>query len=369
MSAKRIAILCLMASGIAQGQPGTLKEAFQGIFRIGAAINQRQFEGRDARGASIVAAQFNTISPENSLKWQLIHPRPDAYDFAPADHYVEFGEKNKMFIIGHCLVWHSQVPKWVFEDDKGTPLTRDALLQRMHDHIQAVVGRYKGRIGGWDVVNEALNEDGTLRKSPWLNIIGEDFIAKAFQFAHEADPAAELYYNDYSLENEPKRKGAVELIRKLKSQGVPITAIGLQGHDQLKWPTAVQQAETIEAFAALGVKVNITELDVDVLPRKAPGTSADVSATSTGGADLNPYLNVLPESVQKELADRYAELFKIFVKYRASITRITFWGVTDGDSWLNDFPIRGRTNYPLLFDREGKPKPAFPAVIKTAKEK
>jgi endo-1,4-beta-xylanase len=271
-----------------------------------------------------------------------------------------------MFIIGHCLVWHSQVPRWVFQDDKGAPLSRDALLQRMHDHIQAVVGRYKGRIAGWDVVNEALNEDGTLRKSPWLNIIGDDYIAKAFQFAHEADPRAELYYNDYSLENEAKRKGAVELIKKLKDQSVPITAIGLQGHDKMDWPTARQQADTIEAFAALGIKVNITELDVDVLPRTAPGNSADVSATSTGGAGSNPYTAGLSDAVQQALAQRYAELFNIFVKYRASITRITFWGVTDGDSWLNNFPIRGRTNYPLLFDREGKPKPAFTSVIGAA---
>ena len=130
------------------------------------------------------------------------------------------------------------------------------------------------------MVNEALNEDGTLRKSQWLNIIGDDYIAKAFQYAHEADPAAELYYNDYSIENEAKRKGAVELIKKLKAQSIPITAMGLQGHDKLDWPTAQQQADTIEAFAALGVKVSITELDVDVLPRTAPGNSADVSATS-----------------------------------------------------------------------------------------
>ena len=368
MSAKSVAILSLLVAGVSHAQPTTLKDAFQGIFRIGAAINQSQFEEKDARGDAVIAAQFNTISPENALKWESIHPRLDGYNFDPADHYVAFGEKNKMFIIGHCLVWHSQVPRWVFQDDKGAPLNRDALLERMHDHIRTVVGRYKGRIAGWDVVNEALNEDGTLRKSPWLNIIGDDFIAKAFQFAHEADPKAELYYNDYSLENEAKRKGALELIKKLKAQGVPITAIGLQGHDQMNWPTAAQQSDTIEAFAALGIKVNITELDVDVLPRRAPGTSADVSATSAGGAGMNPYLNVLPQSVERALAQRYAELFKIYVKYRASITRITFWGVTDGDSWLNNFPIRGRTNYPLLFDREGKPKPAFTSVISTAKE-
>ena len=359
--------IALTITGAAHAQPTTLKDAFQGIFRVGAALNQSQFEEKDAREVAIVAAQFNTISPENALKWESIHPRPDGYNFDPADRYVAFGEKYKMFIVGHNLVWHSQVPAWVFKDAQGEPLSRDALLERMHEHIRAVVGRYKGHIGGWDVVNEALNEDGTLRKSQWLNIIGEDYIAKAFQFAHEADPSAELYYNDYSLENEPKRKGAVELIKKLKAQNIPVTAIGLQGHDKLDWPSAQQQADTIEAFAALGIKVCITELDVDVLPRKAPGNSADISATTTGGADTNPYTAGLPDAMQQALAKRYAELFSIFVKYRASISRVTFWGVTDGGSWLNNFPIRGRTNYPLLFDRDGKPKPAFHAVMSTAK--
>jgi endo-1,4-beta-xylanase len=367
---RRFSILLLLgaAAGHAQGAV-SLKDAFQGVFRIGAAVNQMQFEERDARGDAIIAAQFNTISPENALKWGSIHPQPNAYNFDPADRYVAFGERNKMFVIGHCLVWHSQTPRWVFEGADGKPLSREALLDRMHDHIRTVVGRYKGRIGGWDVVNEALNEDGTMRRSPWYEIIGEDYLAKAFQFAHEADPRAELYYNDYSLENEPKRKGAVELIRKLKAAGAPVTAIGLQGHDKLDWPTDEQQTATIEAFRALGIKVNITELDVDVLPRVTRQNTADVSATAQGGAGSNPYAAGLPGEMQQALAKRYAELFRIFVRYRDTITRITFWGVTDGDSWLNNFPVRGRTNYPLLFDRQGKPKPAFDAVIQTVKAK
>jgi len=367
MLAKSVLLTSLLAAGVVHAQPATLKDAFKGIFRVGAALNPSVFDEKDMRDVAIVTSQFDTISPENVLKWAPVHPQIDTYNFDPADHYVAFGEKHKMFIVGHNLVWHSQVPGWLFKDDKGEPVTREVLLQRMHDHIRTVVTRYKGRIGGWDVVNEALNDDGTLRKSPWLNIIGEDYIAKAFQFAHEADPAAELYYNDYSLENEAKRKGAVELVKKLKAQGITVTAVGLQGHDKLDWPTAKQQADTIEAFAALGVKVCITELDVDVLPRNAPGTSADISATSSGGAGLNPYTAGLPDAVQQELARRYAELFDIFVKYRASISRVTFWGVTDAGSWLNNFPIRGRTNYPMLFDREGKPKAAFFAVMKTAK--
>jgi endo-1,4-beta-xylanase len=362
--------LVALAAVIAQTQTAStpsLKDAYHGLFRIGAAVNTAQFEERDPVADPIIATQFDTISPENALKWQSLHPALGTYNFDQADEYVAFGEKHKMFIVGHCLIWHSQTPRWVFENDQGKPLTRDALLERMHDHIRTVVGRYKGRIGGWDVVNEALNEDGTMRQSPWYRIIGDDFIAKAFQFAHEADPAAQLYYNDYSLENEAKRKGAVELMRKLKAEGVPVTGIGLQGHVKIDGPDAKQEAATIEAFAQLGLQVNISELDVDVLPRTTRSDSADVSLTASGTAQSNPYTNGLPEESQQALAKRYADLFRVFIEHRKSMGRVTLWGVTDGGSWLNNFPTRGRTNYPLLFDREGKPKPAFFAVLNEAK--
>ena len=346
----------------------SLRDAFKDDFLVGAALNEAIFSERDKRDAAIVKAQFNTTTPENVLKWESVHPQPEKYDFAAPDRYVAFGEANHMFIVGHTLVWHHQTPKWVFEDAKGKPLTRDALLQRMRDHIQAVVGRYKGRVRGWDVVNEALEDDGTLRQSPWMKIIGEDYIEKAFQFAHEADPAAELYYNDYSLENEPKRKGVIELIRKLQAHGVPVAGIGIQGHDNLEWPTIEQEDATIAAFAALGVKVMITELDINVLPSPAASGSADVSLKGAANPDLNPYTRGLPDSVQQALTKRYAELFRVFVKHSDVIRRVTFWGVSDDSSWLNNWPIPGRTNYPLLFDRDGKPKPAFDAVIKAASE-
>lgn len=367
---KTLAVAILAATALT-GQ--TLKDAYKGVFRIGAALNPAQFEERDTRGNPIIAAQFNTISPENALKWESVHRRPDGYDFAQADRYVAFGEKHGMFIVGHTLVWHSQTPQWVFQDGEGKPATRDVLLERLRDHIRTVVGRYKGRIHGWDVVNEALNEDGTLRQSPWYRIIGEDYLAKAFEFAHEADPQAELYYNDYSLEGEAKRKGAVELVRKLKAAGAAIKGVGLQGHMRIDRPSARQEAETIEAFAALGLRVHITELDVDPLPRDTPGNSADIAAAGKGKGPLNPAANPytagLPNEVQQALAARYAELFEVFVAHRDVIDRVTFWGVTDGDSWLNGFPIRGRTNYPLLFDRDGKTKPAFDAVVSKAPKK
>jgi endo-1,4-beta-xylanase len=323
--------------------------------------------GADTRGDELLATQFDSISPENVLKWERVHPGPDKYNFELPDKYVAFGEKNHMFIVGHCLVWHSQVPSWVFQGENGQPVDRETLLKRLHDHIATVVGRYKGRIQAWDVVNEALNDDGTLRQSQWLKIIGDDFIIKAFQFAHEADPQAQLNYNDYSLENEAKRNGAIALIKKLQAAGIPITTVGIQGHDSLQWPSAQLEDETISAFAKLGVKVAITELDIDVLPRGVRSNTADVGYNIKSDPKLNPYPDGLPAAQQQELAHRYADLFAVYVKHSDVINRVTLWGVTDSDSWLNNWPVRGRTSYPLLFDRDGKPKPAFDAVIQAAK--
>ena len=359
-------LLAGVATAGASAQTSTLKEAFKDDFYVGAAMNQAQISEKDARGLKLITQHFNSISPENALKWEKVHPKPNQFNFGPADKYVEFGVKHHMFIVGHTLVWHNQTPKWVFEDAKGKSLTREALLKRMHDHITTVVRRYKGRINGWDVVNEALDEDGNLRDSPWKRIIGDDYVEKAFQYAHETDPKAELYYNDYNLEHESKRKGAIKLIEKLKSEGIPVHAVGLQGHDTLDWPSAKDQDETIAAFEKAGVKVAITELDITVLPAATKQPTAEITTKAKADPKLNPYTAGLPEDVQKKLAAHYAELFEVFVKHRDTVERVTFWGVTDADSWKNNWPVPGRTDYPLLFDRNGAPKLAFEAVIGTA---
>ena len=363
---KSLALTGFMAIGLAvSAQTQTsLKDAYKGCFLVGAALNPSEFAGDN--NAALIQSQFNTISPENVLKWEIVHPQPDTYNFDMSDKYVDFGVKNHMFVIGHNLVWHSQVPKWVFQDDKGNPLTRDALLQRMHDHIAKVVGRYKGKINGWDVVNEALNEDGTLRQSQWMKIIGPDYLQKAFEFAHEADPSAELYYNDYSLENPAKLQGAVKLVQELQAKGVHITGVGSQEHNHMDWPTVQQVNDMIEAFAKLGVKVMMTELDIDVLPEANQSHSADVSMSAAADPKLNPYPNGLPDDVQQALTKRWADLFSAYAAHCGTVERVTFWGVTDKDSWKNNWPIRGRTNYPLPFDRDGKPKPAVKAVIEAA---
>ena len=342
----------------------TLKDTFKGAFYVGVAVNASQITGADAQGDALIVQQFDSITPENVMKWGVIHPRPDAYDFSMADKYVEFGQQHHMFIVGHNLCWHSQTPAWVFKDDKGNPLTRDALLQRLHDHIKTVVGRYKGKVQSWDVVNEALNEDGTMRQSQWEKIIGDDYVVKAFQWAHEADPAAQLNYNDYNMETPAKRKGAIELVKRIKAAGVPIAVVGSQAHLHLDGTEKDEEA-AIEELSAAGVKVAITELDIDVLP-SAWGHTADVGVKVEQKPDMNPYPKELPEDVQEKLTKRYADLFAVFWKHRDVVNRVTFWGTTDKTSWLNNWPVRGRTSYPLLFDREGKPKPAFYAVLKAA---
>lgn len=366
------AMAAIFAAGAAAANQApaskSLKDAFKGDFVIGAAINAAQITGRDRRGDAIIEQQFDSISPENALKWESLHPLPGKFDFALADQYVAFGRKHHMFIVGHNLVWHNQVPAWVFRDDQGNLLSRDALLARLRKHIFTVVGRYKGRIQSWDVVNEALNEDGTLRQSLWEKIIGDDYIAKAFEYAHQADPRAQLTYNDYNLENEAKRNGAIALIKKLQAEGVPIHSVGLQNHDNLTWPTPAQEDAAISAFGALGLKVEISELDINVLPSAGHQPTADVNLNIKQNPKLNPYVNGLPEPVQQQLARRYADLFRVFVKHAGVVTRVTFWGVTNRDSWLNNWPVRGRTNYPLLFDRAGERTPAFDAVIGVASQ-
>jgi endo-1,4-beta-xylanase len=352
----------------AYAQRATLKDAFKGQFYIGAALNEAQITGKDIAAISLLKEQFNSITPENCMKWERIHPKLHQYNFVLADSFVALGEKNHMFIVGHNMVWHNQVPEWVFEDSLGNKLNRDALLKRMHDHILTVMGRYKGRVNGYDVVNEALNEDGTMRQSKWMEIIGGDYIEKAFEYAREADPNAELYYNDYNIEQPAKRKGAIQLVRNLQARGIKITGIGIQGHYHLTQPSLKDIDESIDAFSKLGVKVMFTELDINVLPSPKNLSGADVSQQFEMQKSMNPYPAGLPDSVQTQLANRYAGFFKIFVKYKDKITRITFWGIDDAQSWLNDWPIQGRTNYPLIFDRKYQPKPAFYSVLECAKE-
>lgn len=366
---QKIMIAALAIAALATGASAepTLKAAYKGQFVIGTAMDVAEIKGTDKLSDKLIVREFNAISPENVLKWEKVHPAPGKFDFKLPDAYVAFGRKHKMYIVGHVLLWHQQTPAWVFQDANGNPLDRKALLARLKNHIYKVVGRYKGKIKAWDVVNEALEEDGTMRQTPWLKIIGDDYIAKAFQYAHEADPKAQLTYNDYNIENPGKRAGALALVKKLKEQGVPITTVGIQGHYQLDVPDLQFLDDAIVEFSALGVKVAITELDVDVLPRKDLPPTADISIKLAADPALNPYTAGLPDAVQQQLTERYAAIFAICGKHADAVDRVTLWGVTDAQTWHNGWPIPGRTAYSLLFNRDGSPKPAVAAVIKAAK--
>jgi len=365
---KIAALTALLIAAVACSSSETsLKDAFAEVFLIGTAMNGPQVHGTDPQAQPFIIRQFNSLTAENAMKWERIHPDPNRYHFALADSIVAFAQQNNMFIVGHCLIWHSQTPDWVFQDSLGNTLTRDALLERMKDHILTVVGHYKGKVKGWDVVNEAVDEDGSLRKSKWLSIIGEDYIQKAFEYAYEADPEAELYYNDYNNELPQKLAGVEALVKDLQQKGVKIDGVGIQGHWHLDSPDLKVLDESISAYAALGMKVMITEMEVNVLPTPPEVYGADISQQAAYLEKLNPYPGGLPDSVQKQLTKRYTDLFGVLLKHRNTVTRVTFWGVHDGYSWKNDWPIMGRTNYPLLFDRSYQPKPAYYSVIREAK--
>lgn len=409
-----LATLVLSVSTMAwAGDRPKLKEAYQDHFQVGVAINRPIAMANDSRAdnvnrtlnqvqqdTAVVLEQFNQISPENDLKWQLIHPRPgpDGYEFGPADAYVEFGVKHKMTVVGHTLVWHGQTPTWVFQGTNPPPVaastmsaratnlvagtnvassarrfnrgpggvgrfngpraSREELLARMREHIHTVVGRYKGKIKVWDVVNEAIADSGTnvLRNSLWLEIIGPDFIAKAFEYAHEADPDAILRYNDYGLENPGKRAKLITLIKGLQEQKVPIHAIGSQAHLSVSSPSFEGMDQALTEMASLGLPIHITELDVNGAQAGQRNTGADISdnASATQGG--------LVDDANRRLQEQYAQMFRAFVKHRDVVKMVTFWGVNDGVSWRAD----GR---PLLFDHNNQPKPAFEAVIRAASER
>jgi endo-1,4-beta-xylanase len=352
---------------VAQQRP-SLKDAFADDFLVGAAMTIEQVDGREPGVAELVAQQFNSITSELLFKWIRIHPEPGKYIFDDADQFVDFGERNGMIIVGHTLVWDADVPPWVFQDEAGNDVDRETLLARMREHIHTLVGRYKGRVDGWDVVNEAFNDDGTLTETPWQRIIGDDYIEKAFQYAHEADPAAELYYNDYNEWFPAKRAAFKKLVGDLRAKGLRIDGLGLQGHWVLDYPDLEDVEAMFNDLGTLDVKLMITEMDMDLLPSVDPSLYGKDISEVDPALKLDPYVDGLPDEIEKQQADRYAAVFACLHRHQDKIARVTFWGVHDGQSWLNFWLLGGRTNYPLLIDRQLQPKPAFDAVIGTVEQ-
>jgi endo-1,4-beta-xylanase len=341
----------------------SLKNAYQNYFHIGTALSDIQIEEKDSASAALIPQQFDAITPENIMKCEAVHPAWDTYNFDLADKFVAYGKAHNMFIVGHTLVWHSQLPSFVSKIKSS-----DSLLLFMSNHINTVASRYAGKINSWDVVNEVLEEDGTLRKSIFFEKIGEDYIRKAFELAAKAAPDAELYYNDYNIEYPQKRAGAIAMIKKIQASGTKINGVGIQAHWSINGPSLQNIENSITEFAALGLKVSFTELDVTVLPNPWDLKGAEVSQNFENSPFMDPYKASLPDSMQVKLARRYEDIFTLFLKHQDKIDRVTFWGVNDAQSWLNGWPIKNRTNYPLLFDRNSRPKLAYEKVIALTKK-
>lgn len=359
----------LMGSAYAQEQSSSLKDTYSNYFSIGTALSATQIEGKEPGTLDLVKQQFNAVTAENVMKWEIIEPVEGQFNFAAADAMIEFAEANNIKVIGHVLLWHEQTPAWVFQDAKGQPASKELVLSRLKNHINAVMGRYKGRIHGWDAVNEALNEDGTLRQSKWYKALGEDYIATVFEITHKADPKAELYYNDFNLFKPEKRAGVLKLVAALKAKSVPIHGIGEQGHYSLDYPELQQVEDSIVAFKNTGLKVVITELDISVLPFPEPEKiGADISLNMQLKQEFNPYADGLPDTVSQQLTNKYLQLFELFLRHSDAIERVTLWGVNDNQSWRNNWPMKGRTDYPLLFDRKNQPKEVVPKLIKLAEK-
>ncbi|HYF31177.1 MAG TPA: endo-1,4-beta-xylanase [Chitinophagaceae bacterium] len=351
-----LAAAMLLQSNSLQGpdQPKGLKDHYQNYFTIGVAVSPQALKTDEAR---LILAHFNSMTAENAMKMGPIHPRENFYNWAPADSIAAFAKRNNMKLRGHTLCWHNQAPRWFFTDSAtGKPVTKEVLLQRMKDHITTVVKRYKGTIYAWDVVNEAISDrrDEFYRNSEFYKICGEEYIARAFQFAHEADPNALLFYNDYNEIDPVKREKIFRLVKRLKDAGIPIHGIGLQGHWAINEPSEQQLDSTLKRFSELGLNLQITEMDISVYPKEH-------NARERKAEDADTTFSTKKEQQQLEV---YKMCFRLFRKYKHAITNVTFWNISDRHSWLDNFPVTGRKDYPLLFDKDLKPKKVYWEVVK-----
>ena len=342
----------------------SLKQTFKSDFLIGTALDSVQNLPTNEKEAQLIPYQFDAMTPENAMKAENIHPEWGRYYFDQADKIVDYAQQHGIKLNGHTLIWHSQLPAFVHQIQSA-----DSLRMFFTEHIRTLASRYNGKIDSWDVVNEALNEDGTLRKSIFLDKLGDDFIVEAFRLAQQYAPDTKLYYNDYNIEQPQKRAGAIRIIKQIQAAGVRIDGVGIQGHWNIRSLPFDAIEKSIQEFSALGMEVMFTELDLGVLPNPWDSDGAEISHTAGYSEKMDPYKNGLPDSVAQLQAQQYEKLFNLFLKYKDDISRVTFWGVNDGQSWLNGWPIPDRTNYPLLFDRQFNPKPAFYKVIETGKSK
>ena len=331
-----------------------LKDYYKNYFPIGVAVSPQALKKEEE--SKLVLQQFNSITPENAMKMGPIHPKENEYNWKDADSIVAYAQHHHLKIRGHNLCWHNQTPRWLFIDSAGKTVSKEVLLQRLKEHITTVVSRYKGAIYAWDVVNEAISDkpDEYFRNSIWYQVCGEEFVAKAFEYAHAADPKALLFYNDYNEINASKREKIYKLVKGLKDAGIPIHGIGLQGHWAINEPSEGQLDSSIGRFAQLGLQLQVTELDISVYPKEHNTRERKEEDSNT----------VFTGEKERRQMDVYKMCFTVFRKYKNVLSGITFWNISDRSSWLDNFPVRGRKDYPLLFDTELKPKKVFWEVVK-----
>jgi GH35 family endo-1,4-beta-xylanase len=338
----------------------SLKEAVGDRFKVGVGVGHDVL--RNPEDVALIQQHFEILTPENCMKPQAVCPAEDEWNFETADQFADFARTNRLEIVGHCLVWakDDRTDQWMMHDN-GKPVSRETLLRRIKTHVDTVVQRYADVATMWDVVNEAIN-DGLLRDSVYSRTTGMEFIVAAFKAARAEDPDALLIYNDYNCHKPGEREKLLELLTKLKKLGAPVDAYGMQGHFELGDDSIPQLRETFAELRKLGIKVVVSELDIDVVTRSrwwAEGGKYREELVS-----YDPYKDGLPEEIQQKQAEQYVELFRLFDENHDIIARVSFWNLHDGQSWLNDFPWR-RVNYPLLFDRQRKPKPVFDAVFQS----
>lgn len=329
-----------------------LKDYYKDYFTIGVAVSPRALNTDEA---GLILEQFNSMTAENAMKMGPIHPKENEYNWAGGDSIAAFAKRNNLKLRGHTLCWHNQTPSWFFKDEEGKQVSKEVLLQRLKEHITTVVTRYKDVIYAWDVVNEVISDkpEEFYRNSLFYQICGDEFIAKAFQWAHEADPKALLFYNDYNEINPGKREKIIKMVKDLQAKGVPIHGVGLQGHWAINEPSKEQLEKTLEDFSKLGLTLQVTELDISVYPKEH-------NARDRKASDYDTVFTAEKELQQIEV---YKYCFELLRKYRKHVSSVTFWNISDRSSWLDNFPVRGRKDYPLLFDRELKPKKAYWEVI------
>lgn len=373
LAAASLLVLAACNNGTSVPKYSTLQEAYADAFKMGCAVNTSIVNGRDSLSKAIVCQQFNAISPENDLKPEVLHPSPDRWNWRNADQYVEFGQKNNMWMLGHTLIWHNQTPSFFFNHADGTPKDHDEMVETLRSYIETVTKHFHGKINAWDVVNEIIGDDGNYRSTVWTNAFngdGDEIVKLAFKYASEYTPGTELYYNDFNVWRPAKRDGIARLVRMLQAEGIRIDGVGIQAHWGLNYPDNSYIEAAIDTFAALGVKVMITEFEVDVLPISKEGQVIGKSLNDPlyqleeFEKFLDPYKEGLPDDVQAQLTDRYREIMQIFYDKRDVIDRVTLWGLHDGMSWKNGSPIPNRTNYPALWDRQKQTKPAYDAVLR-----